>query len=97
MNIQGYNFAGPWLLGQNFIDVPGIYVVYNNNLWLDVGETDKLGQRINSNAHERQPQWISNSNGLQIWIAFLEVGDQNTRFFIESELRRSLSPVCGER
>ena len=97
MNIQGYNFEGPWLLGQRFNDVAGIYVIYNQNRWLDVGETDKLGQRMNNNAHERQPQWILNSNGLQIGVAFLQVNDRNTRLTIESQLRQLFNPICGER
>ena len=97
MNILGYNFEGPWLLGQKFNDVPGVYVIYNSRVWLDVGETDKLGQRINNNAHERQPQWISNSNSLPIHIAFLRVSDPQVRLRIESQLRNNLRPVCGEK
>lgn len=97
MDIAGYNFEGPWLLGQDFNNVPGVYVIYNPRAWLDVGETDKLGQRINNNAHERQPQWISNSNTLQIYIAFLRMGDAQLRLTIESQLRQTLVPVCGEK
>jgi hypothetical protein len=97
MNIAGYNFEGPWLLGQKFNDVPGVYVIYNPTIWLDVGEADKLGGRINNNAHERQPQWISNSNMFQIYIAFLRVDNIPLRLTIESQLRQSLRPVCGQK
>ena len=97
MNIGGYNFEGPWPLGQSFIDVPGVYVVYTSRQWLDVGETDKLGSRINGENHERKPQWISTSGGLPIGIAFLGVDTPKVRLAIESLLRSSLKPVCGER
>lgn len=97
MRILNYNFEGPWMLGQHFADVPGIYVIYNPRVWLDVGETDKLGQRINDNAHERQSKWIANSNNLQIYIAFLKIEDKELRLSIEYYLRSSLKPICGEK
>ena len=97
MNISGYNFEGPWPLGQSFIDTPGVYVVYTVQKWLDVGETDKLGSRINGDNHERKPQWISASGGLPIGIAFLRVNEPKVRLVIESLLRLSLKPICGER
>lgn len=97
MQILNYNFEGPWPLGQIFNDVPGIYVVYTSLNWLDVGETDKLGSRINGENHDRKPQWILNSTRLPINIAFLRVPDSKTRLLIESQLRNYLCPLCGER
>lgn len=97
MQILNYNFEGPWLLGQLFNDVPGIYVIYTSQNWLDVGETEKLGSRINGENHDRKPQWISNSNRFPIYIAFLRVPDLQTRLLIESQLRNYLCPLCGER
>ncbi len=97
VSIQGYSFEGPWVLGQKFNDVPGIYAVYTNVVWLDIGETDKLGDRINGDNHERKPDWIRNSNGKQINIAFLRVEDSKKRLEIESYLRSVLNPVCGDR
>lgn len=97
MNISGYNFEGPWSLGQSFNDVPGIYVVYTSQQWLDIGETDKLGSRINGDNHERKPQWISNSGGLPINIAFLRIDEAKARLDVESQLRLLLAPVCGEK
>jgi len=97
MNIRGYNFEGPWLLGQSFNDVPGIYVIYTSQQWLDVGETDKLGSRLNGENHERKPQWISNSGQLPINIAFLRVDGASLRLSIESRLRLLLSPICGKQ
>lgn len=97
MNIQGYNFEGPWVLGTNFNDVSGVYVVFTSQTYLDVGETDKLGNRINGDNHERKPQWLLQAKGGQIQIAFLNVSDQQLRLAIESSLRLALRPLCGDK
>lgn len=97
MNIQGYNFEGPWLLGTNFNDVPGVYVIFTGQICLDVGETDKLGNRINGDNHERKPQWLVRAGGGQIQIAFLNIPDQQRRLAIESSLRLALRPLCGDK
>ncbi len=96
-NISGYTFEGPWPLGTNFKDVAGAYVVYTSQKWLDVGETDRLGQRINGDNHERKPLWLNHAGGYQINIAFLGVSDSQKRLQIESELRNKLEPACGEK
>lgn len=97
MDIVGYNFEGPWILGTSFNNVPGVYVVFTSQNWLDVGETDDAGQRLNGENHERKPQWISNCNRLPISIAFLRVQELQTRLTIESQVRNLLKPICGER
>ena len=97
MDILGYNFEGPWTMGQTFNDVPGIYVIFSGQTWLDVGETDKLGQRINDDNHERKPQWVRQSSGGLIQIAFLSVSGQQERLNIELRLRSALNPCCGDR
>ena|SRR3990167_7071935 len=97
VNIQGHNFEGPYQLGTRFDNVPGVYAVYTSQVWLDIGETESLGDRINDDNHERKPDWIRNSNNLPVFIAFLAVADSQTRLNIESLLRSVLNPVCGER
>lgn len=97
INIRGYNFQGPWVLGTDFRNVPGVYVVFTNQRYLDVGETDDLGRRINGDNHERKPQWLLNAAGNPISVAFLDVPNQQTRLMIEANLRTSLNPCCGER
>ena len=95
VKIQNYNFQGPFSLNSSFNEVAGVYVIYTSQNWLDVGETDKLASRISS--HERRPEWLGNANGLPIWLAFLGVSNSQQRLQIESELRNSLSPLCGEK
>lgn len=95
VNIQGYNFQGPWVLGQDFNDIAGVYVIYTSQNWLDVGETDKFGERMNN--HERKSDWIRVAGGLQINIAFYGVPNGQQRLNIESSLRAALSPLCGDK
>lgn len=97
IKIQNYDFEGPFNLNTDFNDVPGIYVIYTNQIWLDVGETDKLGQRINGDNHERKPEWIFKSGSDLISIVFMRVNNQEFRLKIESELRTILAPICGDR
>lgn len=92
-NINGYTFE-TYSLNIGFNDVPGVYVIYTSQKWLDVGETDKLGQRIPS--HERRNCWINNAGSLPISLAFLYVESQNQRLNIEASLRNSLNPTCGQ-
>lgn len=95
VKIQNYDFHGPFSLNTSLNEVSGVYVVYTSQNWLDVGETDKLGTRIDS--HERKPEWLRNANGQPIWLAFLGISSSVQRLQIESELRNSLSPLCGEK
>jgi hypothetical protein len=97
MKILDYDFEVPWTLGHTFNNVPGIYIIYSGQSWLDVGETDKLGQRINGENHERKPQWMRIASGNTINIAFLRVNSLQDRLFIESRLRQILNPACGDR
>ena len=97
MIIQGLNFEGPWSLGTSFNDVPGVYVVFTGQAYLDVGETDKLGQRINGDNHERKPQWLRSAGMSPVQIALLKVAEQQQRLNIESNLRTALRPLCGDR
>lgn len=95
VKIQNFDFQGPFSLSTSLNDAAGVYVIYTSQNWLDVGEADKLGTRIGS--HERKPEWLRNSNGYPIWLAFLAVQNSQQRLQIESELRNSLAPLCGEK
>jgi hypothetical protein len=95
VKIQNYNFQGPFSINAKFNEVTGVYVIYTNQNWIDVGETDRLATRIDS--HERKPEWLRNANGLPIWLAFLGISGFQQRLQIESELRNYLCPLCGEK
>lgn len=100
IQLSGYNFEQPYILRTtSFNNVPAVYVVYtvigSSTVWLDVGETDKLGERIPN--HERRECWSRNSQGKEIYIAVMQVHDEFSRRNIESDLRNRLLPMCGEK
>lgn len=97
VKIGGYDFEGPWGINTTFNDVPGIYVVYTSQYWLDVGETGAFGSRLNGNNHERRSDWDRRANGYPINIAFFRVSNTLHRLQIEAQLRLSLQPLCGDR
>lgn len=100
MQLLGYNFEQPYVLRTtSFNNVAAVYVVYTviggRTVWLDAGETDKLGERIPN--HERRECWGRNSQGNEIYIAVMQVHDEFSRRNIESDLRNRLLPICGEK
>lgn len=100
MQLLGYQFEQPYILrATNFNNVSAVYVVYTvingKSVWLDAGETDKLGDRIPN--HERKECWSTNSQGNEIYIAIMQVRDEFTRKNIEADLRNKLLPICGEK
>jgi len=93
--IQGINFESHPLATTTFSDVPGVYVITTSQKWLDVGQTDKLGQRLTS--HERKADWLREAGGLTIWVNFLRIDNEQRRLNLETNLRTNLRPVCGEK
>lgn len=94
VEIKGYQFETGYTPETNFNNVAAVYVVYTNDVWLDVGETDELGSRIQS--HERKGCWERNAGGKKIWIAVRQEGNKQGRLALEAYLRRELRPKCGE-
>ncbi len=93
INIQGYLFeVDP---GPIFNNKAGIYVLFTNRRWLDVGQTDNFINRITN--HDRKDQWINNSEGLPIRLAVREENSITQRLALERLLRLTLRPYCGER
>ncbi|GEM_PF-894516 len=95
-NIQGYSFEMDYPLNTTtFNNVGAVYVIYINGKWLDVGETSELGNRIAN--HDRKSDWQQNAGILPIHVGVHQEGNEATRLAIESTLRNSLNPVCGDR
>lgn len=92
--ILGIQFESYPLETTNFNEVSGVYVISTSQKWIDVGETDKLASRLAN--HERIPCWKRNSNSLTLWVNFKQIGNQQERLDLETKLRNSLNPTCGE-
>lgn len=100
MQIAGYEFEQPYVLRTTrFNDVAAVYIIYavlnGKTVCLDVGETDKLGERISN--HERKDCWEKNSSGSEIYVGVIQSPSEYQRRNIESELRTKLLPICGEK
>lgn len=99
MQINGYSFEQPYTLITRFNNVSAIYVVYTvvsgRTVWLDVGETDKLGDRIAN--HDRKNCWLRQASSNKIYIGIKQEADEFTRRQVEADLRNQLLPLCGER
>lgn len=94
--VSGYNFEMDYpMTTTRFNSVGGVYLVYANGRWLDVGETEDLSLRIPN--HDRKPDWISNACGYPIYIGVYQEDNESARLAIESTLRIALNPVCGDR
>lgn len=93
-NVKGYQFEiGYSLNTTGFNNVSAVYLIYTSNRWLDIGETDKLGNRLEN--HERKGCWEKNSLGDLIYVGVHQEIDQNVRLNIEADLRSKLNPFCG--
>jgi len=100
MQILGYEFEQPYILNRTqFNNVPAVYVIYTvvngRTIWLDVGETDELGDRLAG--HERRNCWTNHSLGGEIYVGVMQVSGEVQRRNIEADLRNGLSPLCGGR
>ena len=104
MQIRGYQetyqFEQPYFLKNTpFNNVKAVYVVYTvlsgRTVWLDVGETNELANRLAG--HERKGCWEQKSQGNDIFVAVKQIADKVQRKNIESDLRLGLVPLCGEK
>lgn len=99
MNILGNVFNGPHDHTRGFNNaIAAVYVIidaYNGqNYLLDVGQTGDLNNRFPN--HPREASWIANKAGdLSLWI--LGVSNEQDRLTIESQIRTSYNPPCGDR
>ena len=94
ISIEGYSFQGPFLESiTNFEDIPAVYVILDlNQKKIDVGETDELKTRLIG--HKRRNCWKRNC-GEKIFVAFLAVGNEESRRTIEGKIRNSCAMLCG--
>lgn len=91
MEIQGYNFEGPYSTSTNFNAVAGVYLITtSSNKIIDVGETDNLKERIPN--HERRQCW-ENNDATSLW--FHHESNRENRLSKEKKIRLYYDPVCG--
>lgn len=91
-DFYGYEFESEYLLlGDEFEDLQGIYVVYTKKVCLDLGVTEKLKSRIET--HENTRDWLLKAAGDTVHIAFRLDEDPKSRQEIASYLRDKMHPL----
>lgn len=96
INIDGYNFSGPYYHTKAFNqDFGCVYLLLNaQNQIVDVGQTSSINSRIIN--HERKTCWYQHGcgdTGLYIFIN----ADENFRLLLEKLIRNKYHPFCGVR
>ena len=96
MQIEGYQFAGPYFHTRLFNNDFGcVYVLINRaNQVVDVGETGSINSRMPN--HERKTCWYQHAcgdTGLYVFVS----GDENFRRALEGLIRVKYRPPCGQR
>ena len=97
INIEGYEFEGPFNSTDNLKNFSGVYIIhYKNNegkyIRLDVGESENVKDRIET--HDRKNCWSRNANGDITVSAYY--CNENERMRIEKIIRSSSNLSCGE-
>lgn len=94
MNINGYTFQGPYDPSKGFkSDFAGVYLIVDSqNRVVDVGETNSINTRLPN--HDRKPCWTRHGGSI-LYVCPLN-GEQE-RLSLESQIRATYSPSCGER
>jgi len=96
----GYSFEGAFLNCDSLKNLPGIYVIWckSGENWkvLDVGESENVKERVCN--HDRQDCWARNCNGTIYYSAvYFPDSSAEQRRVVESEIRTTTKPPCGDR
>ncbi|MFH1244212.1 MAG: hypothetical protein V1487_01395 [bacterium] len=94
MNINGYNFSGPFSINATFTsDFAGVYLISNpQGKIIDVGETESMNTRLPN--HDRKPCWVQNG-GNALYVC--NISQEGSRLALESSIRVANNPTCGIR
>lgn len=94
MNLNGYQFTGPFNVDLNFArEFGAVYALVDDApKVLDIGQTKNVNDRVPY--HDRRPCWDRNKTG-NLHLYVYENSSEQTRIQIESFLRNAYNPVCG--
>ncbi len=99
INIQGYQFEGPYTNVDSLQDRSGIYTILDQRTdgryVIDVGESSEVRTRITN--HDRKECWRSKSIGtIEVAVLYTPGVQQEGRKQIEQQLRDKYQPSCGD-
>ena len=97
INIEGYEFEGPFTSVDSLESISGVYVIHYRNSQgkysrLDVGESEDVKDRVEN--HDRKDCWKRNANGVITVSAYY--CDENERVRVEKIIRDRSNLACGE-
>lgn len=98
VQIDNYNFEGPFRDPASLRDQSGVYAVLGGNgvnSWrvVDIGESAQVRTRVTN--HDRADCWSRNRGGGLAYAAYY--CNERDRMRIEQELRAKINPPCGDR
>jgi hypothetical protein len=92
-NFYGYDFEADFsLLGDEFEEVPGVYVIYNEKDCLEIGETENIKETLETNEHTRN--WVKLSQELEIYVAIYPEDNEEARMEVVNHLKEKMLPLC---
>lgn len=94
MNLNGYNFNGPYdFANDNFNEIAGIYVIISQNKLIYVGITNNLKERMSG--HHKENCWRRNilTTNCLYWLG---ENNEKLRSQIEIDIINKYNPVCNE-
>jgi hypothetical protein len=98
ITISNYTFEGPYVDTYSLKNQSGVYVILSKDTSgkydiLDVGESAKVKERVES--HDRKQCWLRNSNsGGLSYAAYYTT--EATQMRIEQTIRNQYNPPCGK-
>ena len=101
IKITDYTFEGPTSSTGNLRHATGVYVILDKRAgerWhiIDVGESSDVRMRVEN--HDRQACWERNRRGtLGVAVLYTPRWTGTQRRQLESAIRRTFHPPCGDR
>ncbi len=101
VQIDKYNFEGPYKSLNKLKNKPGIYAIHGKNndhlKLIDIGEAAMIRDRIKT--HERMKCWFKYNYGHTITVSvyYTKHWNQGSRMKVVRKLRHKLSPPCGKK
>lgn len=92
VDFYGIDFEAEFLLfGDEFEELPGIYVVYTEKSCLDMGATENLKTAIEE--HQNTREWLKLAGKNDIYIAFHLDKDSESREDKIAHLKKKMKPL----
>lgn len=91
VDFYGIEFEAEYFLfGDEFSDLPGVYIIYTEKAVLEIGITERLKTTIEEHSNTRE--WLKLANGDEIFVAFNMDNNPESRADKEVYLKAKMNP-----